>query len=664
VWEITLLRAKGEIAAAAKLAEESQQTVLLAGLKVLLGDPTLWLRQNGFGERSLRALDAYVDIALTRWQGGKPKETNFAKLQEMLRSRDDDDRSQALASLVALGRPGEVEKAQAKNDPELGFQYYLSQERVPEALEVIGLDPKKPDYKAWVAERFKRLDDGGGDRDAIAGSPDAELQMLAGFMDQRRMKAQFEAAFAKPLEEMAKKDQEGFLEFLRPLFQSGLGAPQFAFDSGASWAGDDEQRWSLLFSVSFGEEEETMAWLAWIRKIEPGIGSADTMRAMLALFGLGADPGHLRRKWMGSFFDAAEKSPDDEKGKYIRRIIGLAVAMNDVENALKARDMIKPEERDSVAWASLSQYLSAAGRWKEASETLSKTIAPVSNSPELHALLAATFRKAGFEEKGLEHDEWVEKLTLGYAPSCNRIGDNYMYGGDRARADKWYRRAAFQADIRGGEFVAVLDNYAQAMLGKGEWGIAASCYEALAQVYVSQRFSGGVISEYSTARLSADLAKALAILPVNRERAIELLDGIHRNFATDGVLADDFFPLVKKAGLDKELDRWFAASWVTMSSVLGQFPECDNTINTAAWLASRAGKKLAETEKYLAAAIDRNPDQAAYLDTMAELHFAKSDRKNAVKWSERALLHYPLTDRPYDVMIRKQHERFLNDPLP
>ncbi|MDE0835181.1 MAG: hypothetical protein OSA84_02385 [Akkermansiaceae bacterium] len=664
VWKITLLRAQGDIATAAKLAGESNQLALQAGMNVLLGDPTLWLRQNGFGDRSLRALDAYADIALTRWEGGKPKESDFAPLLAILGARDADDRDQAMSSLAALGRLSRVEKEQVKEDSELGFQYYLTQERVAEALETIGLDPEKPDYNAWVAERFKWMTTGGGDGEDNTEPPDSQLRMLAGFMEQRGMEAEFNAAFAMPLAELAKTDEEEFLEFLSLLFQSGLAAPEFAFARGAAWAGEDEQRWSQLFSVSFGEEEETLAWLAWIREIEPGIGSADTMRAMMALFGLGSDPGHLRGKWMANFWADVEKIPDGEKEPYIRRIMGLAVAMNDVSNALKARDTLQPADRDSAVWASLSQYLSAAGRWKEASEVLSKGRKTVSSSPEYHALLAATLRKAGFEKRAEEHDAWVDKLALGFAPSCNRIGDYYVYGGDRERAEKWYRRAAFQADIMGGEFVAVLDDYAQSMLGKGEWGMAASCYEALTQVYVSQRYSGGVISVYSKARLSADLAKALEVLPDDRQRAIDMLDGIHRIFATDGVLADDFFPLVKKAGLEKELDRWFGKSWGTISSVLERFPDSDNTKNTAAWLASRAGKRLAEAEKYLRTALERNPDQAAYLDTMAELHFAKGDRKGAVEWSDRALLRYPLTSLPYDVMIRKQHERFRNDPLP
>jgi hypothetical protein len=202
------------------------------------------------------------------------------------------------------------------------------------------------------------------------------------------------------------------------------------------------------------------------------------------------------------------------------------------------------------------------------------------------------------------------------------------------------------------------------MFEEGRWDVAASCYEALVQAYASEQFSGGALASYSKARLNADLAKALAVLPDDRGRAIALLEGIHRNFATDGILADDFFPALRKAGLNQELEKWFGESWERISAVIGRFPDCDNTRNTAAWLASRAHMKLPEAEKHLQAALAKKPGQAAYLDTMAEVRFAMGDRAGAVKWSELSLLRYPLIDTPYDTMIRKQHQRFRNDPLP
>ena len=661
-WKIALLRVKGDLDGAVRLAEESRRSRSLAGLKVLQGDPTLWIRQNGNGESGARALDAYLAIALKRWEGKKVNEADFEPLLRILKARDSDDQAQALASLAALGRMAEAEKHQAEENPDVGFVHYLSQERIGEALETFGLDPEKPDYNAWVAERFTRMtnEEGeGGD-----GSTLMELLMIASFLETRGLSKELGEAYSAPLAKYAKERPQGFIDFMTSLFEPVTGAPRFAAASGAIWAGDDEDRWGELFSTAFGEEPEVTEWLAWVAEIEPGISRPDKLRVMMALFGVGSDPDNLYGKWLDKAWKAIEKGPDEDKQDHLERIRTLAVARQDVATALKARDELGEESKASAMWPSIDKYFSAASRWEDAAGILEENGDRVNGSPDFHAYLAVTLRRAGFGKRAAEHDALAEKLSLGYSPSCSRIGNLYVYGGDMERAAVWFRRAALHADVSESDFVAVLDTYARSMFEDGRWDIAASCYEALVQAYASEQFSGGSLSGYSKARLNADLAKALAILPVDRERANSLLEGIHRNFATDGILADDFFPMLRKAGLKNELEKWFGESWSQISAVIERFPECDNTRNTAAWLASRARMKLPEAEKHLRGAIAKNPGQAAYLDTMAEVRFAMGDRAGAVKWSELSLLHYPLTDTPYDTMIRKQHQRFRNGPMP
>lgn len=662
-WKITLLRVKGDLDGAVRLAEESRRQRLLSGLKVLQGDPTLWLRQNGNGERGAQALRDYVEIALKRWEGKKVNESDFAPLLQTLKARNSNEQSQALASLAALGRLGEAEKHQAEENPELAFLYYLSQERIGEAMQTLALDPEKPDYVAWAAERFERLMKEDEEGDGV-DTARMELILLASFLETRGLSGDLEKAYSAPLVEYAKRHPESFSHFLGSLFDSTSGAPLFAASCGTVWAGEDENRWSELFSMAFGEEQEVGEWLDWIREIEPGVGKPETMRVLMALFGVGADPEGLAGKWLAKAWDVIGKSPDDKKKSHLQRIRMLAVAQQDVATALKARDALDPESRAAANWPSIDKYFSAASRWKEAAEVLGDSGGAVKTSPDYHAFLAATLRRAGLEERAAKHDALAEKLSLGYSTSCSRIGNFYVYGGDMERAAIWYRRAALHADMAENDFVVALDTYARSMFEKGSWDIAASCYEALVQAYASEQFSGGPLTQYSKARLNADLAKALAVLPTDRERAIALLDGIHRNFATDGILADDFFPMVRKVGLNKELEKWFGESWAQISAVIDRFPACDNTRNTAAWLASRARMKLPEAEKHLQDALAKKPGQAAYLDTMAEVRFAMGDRAGAVKWSELSLLRYPLIDTPFDTMIRKQHFRFLNDPLP
>jgi predicted Zn-dependent protease len=96
-----------------------------------------------------------------------------------------------------------------------------------------------------------------------------------------------------------------------------------------------------------------------------------------------------------------------------------------------------------------------------------------------------------------------------------------------------------------------------------------------------------------------------------------------------------------------------------MSAVLRKFPDSDNTCNTAAWLASRACRKLEPAEKLLLHALALNPEQPAYLDTMAEIQFAKGNRAKALEWSSEAINFMPL-----DTMLRRQHHRFQSGPLP
>lgn len=663
LWKITMLRAKGDMENAVALAASSQNSELLAGLKILVGDPTQWIRRNGLIDRGKQTHAMYVDLALKRWNGRKLADADYTPLLALLGEGDSDEKELIISALATLGRLSEVEKHLAKENPDLAFDYYLSRENIPAALKAIGLDPEEPNWPGWVAERFKDIfaenDDEGKSSEAMS-----RLATAAGFLETRGLRKELADAFDAPLKRYAKENENHFLDFLSTLFVPGA-SPDYAVSVAEDWAGDDENRWNEVFIVALGEEDVVSEWIQWVRKIKPGISYPETLEVMVALLRSSHDPKNLRGTWMNLAWNEVEAADPKLKPALIDRIRILAVNQQDVANSLKAWDKLKGNKLSM--WNSIDRYLSAAGRWTDALATVEESgKIESSSSPELHAYLAATLRRAGFEERAVEQDIWAEKLALGYPPSCKRIGDYYTYGGDPTRAAMWYERAAFQSDPASGEFVLALGSYAESAFEQGKWEIAASCYEACAQVYASRNLVGEHLSFYSKMRLNADLAKALAILPENRPRAIALLNGIHQNFTTDGILADNFFPLVRKAGLTQELDRWFGESWEYISKIILRYPGSDNSRNTAAWFASRAGYKLPEAKEHLEIALSRNPDQPAYLDTMAEVHFATGDRKSAIKWSDRALMHYPLTEPspPFDLMIRKQNLRFHSGEAP
>jgi tetratricopeptide (TPR) repeat protein len=124
-------------------------------------------------------------------------------------------------------------------------------------------------------------------------------------------------------------------------------------------------------------------------------------------------------------------------------------------------------------------------------------------------------------------------------------------------------------------------------------------------------------------------------------------------------LADHFFAPMRAAGLVKQHDAAFNRLWQNLVKRIARFPESDNTRNSAAWLASRANRHLDEAEGYLHKAIENNPRQAAYLDTMAEVYFARGDREKAVEFSSRGL-----KEEPDDFQLVRQHERFKKGEFP
>jgi tetratricopeptide (TPR) repeat protein len=159
-----------------------------------------------------------------------------------------------------------------------------------------------------------------------------------------------------------------------------------------------------------------------------------------------------------------------------------------------------------------------------------------------------------------------------------------------------------------------------------------------------------------------------------RQQALKLLDSCQRLIPGSGSLADDFFPALRHAGIDQQYKKWFEQSYQHVLASCKLFPKAHNTHNTAAWLASRAVLRLDDALDHAQIAVTLRPVQGAYLDTMAEVWFAKGDRKKAIEWSEKAIAasisHAQGTPRSEGRVLsnynelNKQWDRFKDEPMP
>ena len=666
-WQLALQRAAGRLSDAQAAATDAGEPLLAATMAMLAGDPLPWLEQHPANRRASRDTDLYSPLAVKHWQEHGLRKSDLEPCLKLLNSRNQTLRAFATNSLFLLGEPAAAEASYSKSSPLDAFIYFEAMERIPEALAAIGLDPDNPDFTAWVHTRFDRLHKEPESGEAAT----SELIAIASFLENRGLTEELANAFDAPLARLAKQDTDVFTGFLGALFsnrfvhRTGILGPLMG--AGTTWAGDDAERWEQLVLAVFGDNEDNLACWKWFAELQPDASRKQRLAAMLAISGYGADPDHLRDSWLALAWAAITKADADEQTVLLKRLVALVGAADDAATNLKIHDLHPPAapatELDRAALLQLLQF-SAVGRWEDASQLILQLLAsktdPTANArPDLHAYAASCLRRAGHPDAAALHDAWVEKLALGDAASDVYIGHGYAFGADYERCSLWWERAAREAAPESEAYSEILLTLSTDQLKRGLWSQAAATSEALAQIYSGRNFGNSSPLVFLRLRLQADQAHALSLLPSERAGAISLLEKCHGLLPCDGSLADSFFPALRQAGLIQQHDAWFELTWKHLQAVIQRYPLSHNTRNTTAWLAARALRHLDEAEAHLHQALASHPNQAAYLDTMAELQFARGNRQQAVAWSDKSVNAMPADDD-----VRRQNARFMHDSLP
>jgi tetratricopeptide (TPR) repeat protein len=670
-WQLALQRAAGNLEAARDAAKAAGDERITAIMAALSGDPIPWLRQTPdilkADTMSESLVATYTTVAIKRWLGQKMRPTDIDPLRKALMTRHSEARGVSMNALFLLGEATSAEAAFAKSAPLAAFRYFDSLERIPDALKSLGLDPDHPDYKSWIEKRLRKISTNDIEDQKAPAEDTEELVALASFLENKGLHEELAAAFSEPMATFAEKHESTFVDLLGALFghRASLGgAPLLAKRIGMAWAGDHEKHWDALVDAAFGDDDMTRAWWDWLADLDPKASRNQRLDAMLALYGCGKDPSGLQEKWLALAWQAALTAPARERDSLIERISALSIEAGDVANSLKAWDLLPEISRKEIFWGEHILHLSAGERWDEAAAVILQQIKLAKESKQelsiaFHAYAAAALRQAGHPDQAAIHDSWVDKLVLGNPIIAIQTGNGYAFGRDYQRAAQWWARAAREADPDSGEFAIALKLHAGVLLEGGKWKECAATSEVLSRMYVMPDMIVTSPLPLMRLRLQADMARALATLKTDRPGALALLEKSHRSLASDGSLADFFFPALRQAGLIKEHDAWFRESWSLMEKIIANYPLADNTRNTAAWFASRALRNLDEAEKHLTKALAANPHQSAYLDTMAEIQFAKGNREKALEWSRTAVNFLP-----NDAQLRRQQERYRSDPLP
>jgi tetratricopeptide (TPR) repeat protein len=669
-WRLALYRAAGDTQQARKVAEEAGEGQLAAAMALFEGDPLPWFARKQSAE--LPPTEAqYLDIVTALWKGRPITPAAIEPLVKALNSRDEDRRAAAGHTLFLLGESAIAEPWYLKSSPLNAVMYFEAMERISEAFAALGIDPKNPDFKEWAEKRFDRVISEEDDSAQAA----ADLIQLAELAGKLGSYPELIAAFEKPLLKMAAENEEAFTVFLSRLFGSdgnGRIAEPLAREIGMKWAGEDAGRWRSLIRTAFEEDDTAMEWWDWTAVLKPDAGLPERFDGMLAILGISPDPKQEGAVWLDLAWKAVEQAAEAQRPALLKRLYFIGnpesgpSRQGDAATFLKVWDMLKPEERDQQMQSAAINNLAIARRWEEAAAIFEKQLedlkeaGQITGQPFCHARAAASLRRAGKEKEAAAHDEWVEKLSLGDCATSLKNSQGYAYGGDEGRALLWLARAAVEASPQMEQYEVVLNIYAERLLEDGKWKPAAALGEAVALWTSTGDLPPVGLLQL---RMRVDLPYALSILGTDRPRAVALLARCHKYFPSGGSLADSFYPAVRTAGLTKEHAKWFEESWKVFADLIAAYPESHHLRNGCGWLAGRACLRLEEADKLMREGLALIPEQAAYLDTMAEIQFARRDRKAALKWSAKAI-NFATGDTPNEAAIRRQYERFSDAPFP
>lgn len=102
-------------------------------------------------------------------------------------------------------------------------------------------------------------------------------------------------------------------------------------------------------------------------------------------------------------------------------------------------------------------------------------------------------------------------------------------------------------------------------------------------------------------------------------------------------LIEEFLPKLVKAGQKDAADLLFEQAFAVHKQIADEFPSSATYLNNAAWLAARSQRRLDEALPLVQKAIELAPAEAAYQDTLAEVHFQLGNREAAAAAAQKSV---------------------------
>jgi tetratricopeptide (TPR) repeat protein len=226
---------------------------------------------------------------------------------------------------------------------------------------------------------------------------------------------------------------------------------------------------------------------------------------------------------------------------------------------------------------------------------------------------------------------------------------------EAARQRQWVLRLAPMHDR---SIIQVLMETGDAAAEKADGSNSSTLWQRVSV----ELLSGGVLLTetrfYFHSPVAAHSARACELLRVGK--TAEAIEEVHRAEAVQPAnlqIALDCDSDLRKHGAAGEADALYRRMLEQHETLCRDFPHSGTYHNDLAWLAANLDRDLDKALTHAQRAVELEPQSAGILDTLAEVHFRRGNREEAVRLTRRCLEMEPDGEH-----YRKQLARF--EPKP
>ena len=646
-WLLALFRTNGKLRQAREIAQQTKNIEALATFSVLAGDPFPLLDYHTNHSSSSNHTIA-LNLLKRLHQQSNPADIHevIAELAKRFDNEANEKKNLEYITRIALlmGDREVGEKLLTRYNQKYALNYYKSQECSKQEFEL--LDTPNPvtearEFDTWLKKEIVREMD--TDLELLSGKS-SKIEKLAHFYFSRGETEQCLAILRPLLKALQDDGDDRWFQIVggMPIYGMGEYVAKLAIERG-----NEDNTYLQLSYALFGNVEEIDYIWQQIKKLDASAQAEVHFRQLLQIMGVSHVMASNRKSSIENLLKSRLKILKGEsRSKLLTALAFAAESRNDFVNMLcYYKELCKDRKLSEKPKFYLKYQLAASMTfdWKE-------IVASYDLKPESYINTPTRLARYAIAKRRLGENQLAEKLlnkailhTLGETQNLNALAAVIHECEARKEAKEIWLNHIACLDVDSWEFYFTLshiNHQSRFAMAERDWKLATSFSLAEKIIFMGPTMRPThyhvILRNGYTSTFTAGM---MLLKQGNLSEAKKMLGYAHSILPGDGTLADDFFPNLIGRSLKKETAQWFETSWKHMEREITAYPKNHNAHNTIAWLGSRANMKLDDSLKHAKLALKAQPAQPAYLDTLAEIYFAKRDRKNAVKHSNEALEH-------------------------